>query len=228
MLMKSENSGKGIAEEIKRDWLALVLIAVSLLVAFLIYPHLPERVPSHWNVKGQVDSYSSKSWGAFGLPLMTAGIYFLMVIVPRIDPKKGNYDRFKGAYRLIKLAFVLFFIALYAVVLMNAMGFPVPVDRMVIIAMGLLFMVIGNFMGQFRHNYFIGIKTPWTLASEDVWQKTHRFGARIWVGSGLVMAITGLFFGGQRGFLLVMASIAVAALVPVIYAYLLYKKTDAK
>lgn len=78
---------------------------------------------------------------------------------------------------------------------------------------------------QFRHNYFVGIKTPWTLASEEVWQKTHRFASRVWVGSGLVSALTGLVLGGQRGLVIIIAALGIAALVPVLYAYLLYRKT---
>lgn len=222
-MMANGSEKTGFMAEIKKDWLAVSLILASLITGVLVYPHLPDLVPSHWNVQGQVDSYSSKIWGAFGLPLMAAGIYLLMVLVPRIDPRRENYARFRGAYRFLKLALAVFLVLLYVIILMNAMGYRVSVDRAVVTAVGLLFMVLGNFMGQLRHNYFVGIKTPWTLASEEAWQKTHRFAARLWVGAGLVTALSGLLLGGQKGLVIIVAALGTAAIVPVIYSYLLFK-----
>lgn len=215
----------GFLRDIKEDWPAVVLIIASLAAGVLVYPHLPDLVPSHWNVHGQVDRYSSRVWGAFGLPLMAAGIYLLMVLVPGMDPKRESYARFRNAYRFLKLGLTVFFVWLYAIILANSLGYSVPVDRAVTVAVGLLFVLIGNFMGQFRHNYFVGIKTPWTLASEEVWQKTHRFGARIWVAAGLVVAVAGLSLGGAWLFSVVMAAVAVAVVVLIIYAYVIFKKT---
>ncbi|MCL6476916.1 MAG: SdpI family protein [Peptococcaceae bacterium] len=211
--------------EVRRDWLAVLLIITSLITGVLVYPHLPDLVPSHWNVQGQVDRYSSRLWGAFGLPLMTAGIYLLMVLVPRIDPRRENYARFRGAYRLFKLALTAFFVWVYAIILTNAMGRGIPVDRAVVTAMGLLFMVMGNYMGQLRYNYFVGIKTPWTLASEEVWQKTHRFSARLWVVSGLAVAISGLLLGGQKALVIIVAALGAAVVVPLVHSYVLFRKT---
>jgi len=213
-----------IWQEIKGDWITLLLVLASLAAGVAAYPQLPDLVPSHWNIKGQVDGYSSRFWGAFGIPLMLAGIYLLMLLMPRIDPKRANYSRFGGAYRTLKLAIALFFVWLYGTVLASAMGFRLPVDKMVITAVGILFMVIGNFMGQFRHNYFVGIRTPWTLANEEVWQKTHRLAARIWVAAGLAMAAAGLALGGQRGLVVIILAIVAAALVPIVYAYALHRK----
>lgn len=169
-------------------------------------------------------NFYSRFWGAFGIPLMAAGMYILMLLIPRVDPKRENYSRFRGAYFSIKLGLTAFFTLLYVIILANSLGYPVPVDRAVVTLVGLLFTVIGNFMGQLKHNYFVGIKTPWTLASEEVWNKTHRFGSRVWVASGLATALTGLTVGGQKGFVVVVAAIAAAVVVPVAYAYFLYRR----
>lgn len=223
--MTEDRGKKGIIAGIKRDWPAVALILASLVTGVLVYPHLPEMVPSHWNVRGEVDGYSSKFWGAFGLPLMNAGIYLLMVLAPGFDPRRENYVRFQRAYWYMKLSLVVFFTWLYAVILANSTGYSIPVDKSVITAVGVLFIIIGNFMGQLRHNYFVGIKIPWTLASEEVWRKTHRFASWLWVLSGLVMVFAGLLLGGRRGLVVVIAAVGGAVFVPALYAYLLYRRT---
>ncbi|MFZ5651533.1 MAG: SdpI family protein [Bacillota bacterium] len=224
--MKKNSTAKwGFGEEIKGDWPAVTLIILSFVTGALVYPYLPELVPSHWNIHGQVDNYSSRFWGAFALPMLTAGIYLLMVIVPRFDPKKENYTRFKGAYRSIKTGFTVFMLFLYAVILLNSLGYGVPVDRFVITGIGALFIIIGNIMGQLKHNYFVGVKTPWTIASEEVWRRTHRLSGRVWVASGLVSFLTGLFLGGERGFVIFAAAIAAAVIIPVAYSFIIYKKS---
>ncbi|MCL6610023.1 MAG: DUF1648 domain-containing protein [Peptococcaceae bacterium] len=142
MGVNNRDPKNGLIDDIKADWLAVSLTAASIIAGIFVYPHLPETVPSHWNIHGQVDKYSSRTWGAFGLPLMTAGIYLIMVLAPRIDPRRENYARFRGAYRFLKLGLVVFFIWLYAVILANSLGYPMPVDRAVITALGILFMDI--------------------------------------------------------------------------------------
>ncbi|MHB8157923.1 MAG: SdpI family protein [Desulfocucumaceae bacterium] len=221
----SANSQKKetVIDEIIKDWPVLLIIIASLVAGVYFYPQLPDQVPSHWNIRGQVDAYSSKFWGAFGIPIMSAAIYILMALLPMIDPRKENYKRFVGAYRYIKLGLAAFFLLLYVTVLLNSLGYGVPVDRIVITGVGLLIMVLGNFMGQLKHNYFVGIKTPWTLASEEVWRKTHLLSSRVWVVAGLVMAVSGVVLGGERGIILIVTAIGASALVPVVYSFIIYR-----
>lgn len=223
----SKNRGLGsLFEEIRGDWPIVLLILATLIAGFIIYPSLPDRVPSHWNIHGEVDGYSSGFWGAFGIPLLAAGIYLMMVVLPGLDPRKENYVRFKGAYRAIKLVLVLFLTMLYVIIVMSALGYSIPVSRFVTSAVGLLFIVLGNFMGQLRHNYFVGIKTPWTLASEEVWRKTHRLSSKVWVIAGVAMALAGLLAGGDKAALIIGASIAVTLIIPVGYSYLAFRQLN--
>jgi uncharacterized membrane protein len=222
--MKKREKVTGIIEEIKHDWIIVLLLLGALAAGVLLYPHLPEQIPSHWNIQGEVDKYSSRFWGALGLPLLSAGIYIMMVLLPVIDPRRENYTRFRGAYRSIKSVLVLFFIALWVMVIMTSLGYSVPVDRYVNAGVGLLLMAIGNFMGKLRHNYFIGVKTPWTLASEEVWRRTHRLSSRVWVIAGAVVALSGLTLGGERGIVFIGAAIAAAVVIPIVYSYWIYKK----
>lgn len=224
-MVNTKGTNHGLGKNISAEWPLLLIILGSLLAGMVIYPQLPEQVASHWNYKGEVDAYSSRFWGAFGIPLMTAGIYALMLVLPIIDPRRQNYEKFTGVYRLFKGLMVLFMTGLYLVVILNAIGYRVPVDRVTMAGISILFMIIGNYMGQVRHNYFVGIKTPWTLASERVWQKTHRLGGRLWVVAG----ITGLaasWIGGAGGGILLAASLGLAVIVPVVYSYLEYRKVE--
>ena len=208
------------------DWPVLLLLLASLLAGVLLYPRLPEQVPSHWNLAGQVDRYGPRTWGAFGPPLLAAGIYALMLLVPLVDPRRENYRRFAGAYRVLRLTLVAFLVGLHAVTLLAAVGQPVRIDLWVPAAVSLLFIVLGNLMGQIRHNYFVGIRTPWTLASERVWQKTHRAASYAFVLAGLA-GLLGLCFGPAVRSALLFGALGGAVLFATGYSYLVYRREEA-
>ncbi|MGB9791525.1 MAG: SdpI family protein [Thermacetogeniaceae bacterium] len=224
--MEKKKSANGYSlnwEALKGDIPLWFWLAGMLIAATLIYPHLPERVPSHWNFRGEVDAYSSPLFGAFFAPLMSIGLYLLLLVTPLIDPKRENYTRFAEAYRLLRWSFVLFMSALYAVTVLNALGHRIDVGFMVKALTGILFVIIGNFMGEFRHNYFVGIKTPWTLASEEVWQRTHRLGAKVWVAGGLACLLTAPV-PGAWGMAIYFAAIAAMVAIPTVYSYILFRR----
>ncbi|AGL01929.1 putative integral membrane protein [Desulfoscipio gibsoniae DSM 7213] len=206
----------------REDWPAILLVLASLVAGVLVYPYLPDQVPSHWNIKGEVDGYSSRLWGAYGIPLLNAGIYLLMLITPRIDPRRNNYAKFAGTYRILKIMMICFFTGLYLITVLSALGYNISMERLVPLGVSLLIIVIGNLMGKIHHNYFVGIKLPWTLANEAVWRKTHRMAAPLWVIAGLI-GVVGAIIGGQTAAVLLFGGLIVAVVVPVIYSYLLYR-----
>lgn len=205
------------------EWPLWLLVVAALVLGAVVYPQLPEQVASHWNYRGEVDGYSSRCWGAFGIPLLTAGIYLGMLLLPLIDPSRQNYEKFAGAYRIIKAVLVIFMIGLHLVVVLNALGFHAPVDRIVMTGVSLLILIIGNYMGRFRHNYFVGIRTPWTLANETVWCKTHRLGGRLWVAAG-ILGLAGALMGGAAGGLALAIALALAVIIPFVYSYLEFRR----
>lgn len=212
---------------VKQDWPLWLFMAGLLVAAVVLYPYLPAKVPGHWNIYGEIDAYYPKSFGAFFEPILMIGIYLLMLFMPLIDPKRENYLRFVGPYRFLRWTIVLFLGLLYGATILAALGYPVDVALLVKAIVAVLFIVIGNFMGQFRHNYFVGIKTPWTLASEEVWQRTHRLGARIWVTGGLIclaMAPVKAPWGAYVFF----TALLLMVLVPTVYSYSLYNKLQNK
>lgn len=208
---------------LKRDWIIILIILLCIVAGFVVFPHLPERVPSHWNIRGEVDGYSGRWFGAFGIPAMTAGIYVLMVLLPLVDPKRKNYAKFSGVYSIFKLAFVLFMGGLYLVTIAAALGYNVDVGLLIPLFLSLLFIVMGNTMGRIKHNYFVGIKTPWTLADEDVWKKTHRLGGRLYVASGVV-TMAALLISRSVVFWVFIITIIGANVIAAVYSYLLYKR----
>jgi uncharacterized membrane protein len=204
------------------SWFLLGLIFLSMVVGALVFNHLPEKVPMHWNLRGEVDGYSGRWVGAFGIPLMTLGVYILMILVPRIDPKRSNYEKFAGAYNIFVTVLVLFLIALYSVVLLSAFGYNLDVGILVRIGVGVMFVVMGNYLTQVRHNYFFGIRTPWTLASESVWRKTHRLGGVLFVVAGIITLLS-IFLGSVAGFILTIGSLLVVTIISAVYSYIIFK-----
>lgn len=132
----------------------------------------------HWNVAGEADSFINKWWGALLFPIFLTGIVALVVFLPKVDPRKENYEKFEKVYRIFLHVFVLFLFSMYVVTLAYNIGIPVQVDVVVPIGVGMLFIAIGNYMPKIKPNYFFGIRTPWTLENEEVWQKTHRVGGK--------------------------------------------------
>ncbi len=208
---------------IKRDWPIWLLLLGLFVVGAIVYPQLPDKVPSHWNFRGEVDGYSSKFFGAFGIPLMTTGFYVLMVFIPLLDPRFENYSRFAASYNTVRRVTVGFFVLLHIVVLAAALGYDIQMGTIVQAGVSLLFVIIGNSMGRVRHNYFFGIRTPWTLADEGVWRQTHRVGGRLFVLGGFIGLVSTWLpvpfnaWGFGLGMIL-------AGGIPMAYSYLLYKR----
>lgn len=218
---KRESSYRLEWNTIRKDWPLWIIMAGLLVTALIIYPYLPAKVPSHWNIHGNVDGYSSRFFGAFFAPLMNIGIYLLLLFTPVLDPKKNNYPLFAKGYTAIRWGVVLLFSVLYVTSILFALGYPINISFIVKGMVAILFIIIGNYMGQFRHNYFVGIKTPWTLANEEVWQITHRMSSRLWVACGLLclaMSFIDAVWSGVVYFL----AILLMAIVPIVYSYLIF------
>jgi uncharacterized membrane protein len=179
-------------------------------------------MPSHWNAAGQIDGYLPRVWGIFLMPLMTAGITLLLLFLPQADPLRQNLESIRGEYHLFVIGFVAYMLYVYALTLLAALGYPVQMTVMLLPAMGLLFIGIGYLMKKVRRNYFIGIRTPWTLANDQIWDKTHRLGAKTFMAAGVVTLLSG--FLGEAGFWLLLPALLLGAFIPVVYSYLLFRR----
>jgi len=200
----------------------IILILMSIIATAFIYSSLPEKIPSHWNIRGEIDSYNNKSFVWF-TSLLPLGIYLLMIYIPEIDPRRESYKKHKKAYKILMNILVLFFIVIHWITIFSALGHQISVARIIPIGVGILFIVIGNYMGQIRPNYTFGIKIPWTLADETVWRKTHRVGSFAFILSGLIFIIAGII-NKSYSFVLAMSSIFITLIYTFVYSYLEYKK----
>jgi len=216
---------KKILNSIKKDWVIIAILVFTFWVSLYFYPSLPSKVPSHWNINGQIDGYSGRFFGAFGLPLINLAMYFLFMFLPYLDPKQANYTKFAPAYKVLRYTLHIFFTAFQAVVLLVAFGHTVNVGMFAGLGISLLFIVIGNIMGKFKHNYFVGIKTPWTLANEEVWVKTHIMAAPLWVVGGILSGIFSII-GNKTFFIALIVIVFIISFVPIVYSYLIFKKLN--
>ena len=200
----------------------LVLVVIALL-----YGKMPEQIPTHWDVDGTV-SYGGKAeiWMVGGMGLLFA---VLMDVVPRIDPRRRNYEKFGRYYDGFCLGMQVFMAAMSGMILSESL-FPgrISVGRVTAGLLGILFVGIGNVMPKFKSNFYMGIKTPWTLSDDQIWHRTHRLGGRLFVAAGAVMVLSVLFLPLKPAFFLSMVCILAAALIPGVMSYLCWKKANPK
>ena len=199
-------------------WMPAVIVVAAFALTALAYPALPEVVLIHWNLAGEVDRTAPKLPGAFIMPVVLLLAAITFEAVPRISPRGFAVDAQGRGFRAIKLVSLVSLLVLHAVTLAASAGLPVRVAVFVPVSIGALFVVIGNYLGTLQRNFFVGIRTPWTLASDDVWFRTHRLGARMFMIGGVALMFTG-FLQPRAIMASLVAVLAVIVLVPVVYSY---------
>ncbi len=177
----------------RKEWLGIFILIITLATSFYFYQNFPDTVPTHWNIYGQPDNWSGKEFAAFFFPGLIIILYLMMIGLPFFDPMKQRYQEFSKTYQIIRISFILFLSAIYFLASLNALGYKIPIDKVTPLGIGLLFIILGNFLPKVKKNWFVGIRTPWTLSNEDIWNKTHRLGGKIFMFCGLLM-IMGIFF----------------------------------
>lgn len=202
----------------------LIMLVAATLAGLLLWNRLPDQMASHWNVHDQVDGYMPRFSGVFMLPLITLGMLLLFLVIPSIDPLKANIAQFRGAFNLFIVLIVAFMIYIYGLSLAWNLGYTgFKMSGAMLPAVGLLFVFIGFMMRQAKRNFFIGIRTPWTLSSDTVWNETHRIGAVLFMISG-ALAFIGGFLGGTTAFWFMFAPIIGSTIFLLVYSYVLYQR----
>lgn len=207
-----------------RRWIGPVLIGLMVAFALVVYGRLPEQVPTHFGFSGEPDGWTPRFPGAFLMPLMTVGVYLLLIVLRRIDPRGANYSRFEETWWVFLNVIALLMTALHVLTLGFAIGWPIDMARAVTVTLGLLFVGLGNYMPRLRSNWWMGIRTPWTLESEEVWRETHRVGGWAFVAAGLLVVIAGLLLEpGPRAWATWIA-FGTAVVIPLVYSYVAYRR----
>jgi len=202
----------------------LIMLLGAILAGLLLWNRLPDQMASHWNVNDQVDGTMPRFWGVFMLPLITLGMLALFLVVPAIDPLKANIAQFREAFNLFIVLIVAFMIYIYGLTLAWSLGYTsFKMSGAMLPAIGLLFIFVGFMLRQAKRNFFIGIRTPWTLSSDTVWNETHRIGAVLFMISGMLAFIGGLF-GGTTAFWMMFIPIIGSTIFLLVYSYILYQR----
>lgn len=203
--------------------LSIIIILISVIAGMLVYNQMPEQMASHWGPNDQVDGYMGKFWGVFMMPLVSLGLLALFLVIPNLDPLKENIAEFREAFNLFILIIMFFFIYVWALTIFWNLGFTsFNMSVAILPAMGLLFLFIGFMLRKAKRNWFIGIRTPWTLSSDAVWDEIHRLGAILFVASGILAMLGGFF--GEYAVWFILVPVLGTSLFLVVYSYILYQR----
>lgn len=206
----------------RSDAIIIAIVLLSFAVGAYYYPSMPERMASHWNAAGEVDGYMSKFWGVFFMPVLSAGLFLLFLAVPKIDPMKANIEKFRKYYGGFVVLIIAFLFYIYLLTVYWNLGARLNMALAVLPATGVLFYYAGILIEHAKRNWFIGIRTPWTLSSDSVWDKTHKLGGKLFKIAG-VLALLGIFFG-KYAMWLVLAPVLLFSAYLFVYSYLEWKK----
>ncbi len=198
------------------------MVVLSFLAGIYVYPQLPDKIASHWGANGEVNGYMSKFWGAFLMPIVAFIIFLVFLIIPKIDPLKENYKKFRKYFDGFILLIILFMLYIYVLSLLWNLGKRFNMGQFLSPAMAVLFYYAGVLIGHAKRNWFVGIRTPWTLSSDKVWDDTHKIGAKLFKASAVIMLL-GLFFPG-RAFIFMIVPVIFSALFVAVYSYFSFRK----
>ncbi len=202
------------------------IIGVQFLIALLSYPFLPARVPTHWNIDGQVNGYGSKWEDTFLFPIMTLGVYILIRVLLSISPRLGKEDGRQHTnveiVDRILIGVFLFLLLIQLTILAEVFHLPVDISFIISLTLSAMFLYIGNYLGKLRRNFWAGIRTPWTLVSDTVWERTHRFAGWLFVATGAVGIV--LSFMPSARLWSVVVLLVLDSLVAAAYSYLIYQR----
>jgi len=205
-------------QTIRKELFLIVLTVIPIIYLLINWISLPDQVPIHFDFGGDPNGYGSKLIYIF-LPI---GVYLLMLVLPYIDPRKSNYEIFGSTYFKLRVILCLFFGIIDTIIVYNTLHGIEKMGLLLPVSVFLLFTLLGNYMGNFRPNYFVGIKVPWTLNNDVVWTRTHKMAGKLWFWGGLI-GIASLFF--VKNFAMVMLPIIIfIVVVPIVYSYIIYQK----
>jgi uncharacterized membrane protein len=206
-------------------WGIAILLTIGVFVVSLVlYPQLPERIPTHWNIRGEIDGYGKKTWAVFLMPAAMVVMMGVFAILPWLSPKPFTLNSFRTTYYFIVMLVLGLFAYIHVLTLFAAHNRAFDFPRTMLGGMFLFFALLGNVLGKVKRNFYVGIRVPWTLASERVWNETHRLAAWLMVGAGLLGFLMVVF---KAPILIPCVILGVAFIVPIVYSFVLSKRLEA-
>lgn len=210
----------------KKEWYNIILLLISFLALLFLWDQLPTRIPTHWNFQGEVNGYSSKTFGLLIVPVTNLIVYLILLYLPKIDPKKRiSIDQ--KPIPVLRTLIVVFLTGIHGWIIFSALGAEMQSQSWIYLGLAVFFLVLGNYLSTIKPNYFIGIRVPWTLEDPDNWKETHRVSSYIWVSGGLLLIILFPFFELQTYGTLFAIIVTLLAIIPVGYSFYLYKSNHS-
>lgn len=206
-----------------RKWYPWVLIAAVFAFTAVVFNRLPATIPTHWNAHGDVNDWSSRVFGAWMSPLLMLAVAIILPNLPKIDPRQANYEKFRPSYDLVVNAVITMLGVLHVAMLGSALGWPISMRRLAPLMMGVLFITLGNVLPRARPNWWFGIRTPWTLSNDRVWERTHRVGGYLFVGAGVVLALL-VFLPWTMALPIIVGCCVAVSATPLVYSYIVWKQ----
>ena len=210
-----------------RKWIPAILILAAVIATIAVYPRLPEQMPTHWSISGEVNGWSSRLFGAWMMPLIMAVVWLFMRAIPHIDPRKANYEKFSGMYDALVILILTFMLLMHVVILLSATGTVIRMNRVVMPAVGIFIAIMGVLLPRAHPNWFVGFRTPWTLTSDLSWERTHKVGGALFIALGLLIVASTFIAPGRAIWVLVVAALGVVAFL-FIYSYQVWKQDPSK
>lgn len=205
--------------------LTTILLLLPMLAGLLLWNRLPEQVPMHWNFEGEVDDWGSRAMLVFFLPLFMIAIQWICILATAADPK--NKQQADKPIRLVLWLVPVISLITHGATYAAALGLTVEIQQLMLPMLGIVFILIGNYLPKCRRNYTIGIKIPWTLHDDENWTKTHRLAGILWTVGGVLILPTA-FLPAKLSFVVFMVIVLTMTLIPTVYSYLLYRKNGEK
>ncbi len=210
-----------------RKWLGPGIILLTIAFTLSVYSRLPDRVPIHWGIRGNVIRYGSRAEATFLMPIVMIGFWLVLRLLPRIDPRRANYEKFGDTYDLFVNSLIALFAVMHVALLATALGWPISMERLMPALIGLEFLVLGNALPRARPNWWFGIRTPWTLSNDRVWVRTHRVAGYLLAAAGIVLLVAAAVPDAWM-FALGITAVGAAAFGSFIYSYFAWKQETSK
>jgi len=203
-----------------------LLILVSFILGSYFYPKMPEIMVSHWGIKGEANGYMTKFWGLFLMPFISIALFLFFLLIPKIDPLAENIQKFRIYFDIFIIIIFVFLFCLNLFIIFWNLGTQLNIINLIVPALTILFFYTGILVEKAKRNWFIGIRTPWTLSNEIVWDKTHALGGKLYKVAGII-SLLGLLIPNYA-FFVVIGSIILISLYLIFYSYFQFQKEKNK
>jgi uncharacterized membrane protein len=206
-----------------KELFQIVIALLPTIYLLFLWRNLPDKIPMHRNISGEIDRYGSKTELFWLVLLLPVFIYVLLKIIPKIDPKY-NFTKMEKTYHSLEYILITFMSVLSFIIIFSAKSGEDFNSKSLLIIIIAFFIILGKYLKNIQPNYFIGIRTPWTLENENIWQKTHILTSYLWIWGGIVGILGILFISEKNSIYLFLLLLGFLTVIPVIYSYWLFKK----